>query len=52
MIAGVVASLAPACPPIATRRAFELGITFELVRIWSGTRKLERQIKARGPSNY
>ena len=35
-----------------TRRAFEQGIGFTLARTWTGTRKLERQIKARGPSNY
>lgn len=35
-----------------TRLAFEQGITFTLARTWSGTLKLKRQIKARGPSNY
>lgn len=37
---------------VTTRRAFEQGIGFSLARMWTGTRKLERQIKARGPSNY
>jgi len=37
---------------VTTRRAFEKGITFSLARTWPGTLKLERQIKARGPSNY
>ena len=37
---------------VTTRRAFEQGIAFSLVRTWPGTRKLERQIKACGPSNY
>jgi predicted GIY-YIG superfamily endonuclease len=35
-----------------TRRAFEQGITFTLVRTWPGSLRLERQIKSRGPSNY
>jgi predicted GIY-YIG superfamily endonuclease len=37
---------------ITTRRAFEQGIAFSLARTWLGTLKFERQIKARGPSNY
>jgi hypothetical protein len=35
-----------------TRRAFEQGIGFVLARTWTGTPKLERQIKERGPVNY
>jgi predicted GIY-YIG superfamily endonuclease len=37
---------------VTTRRAFEQGIAFTVARTWQGTLKLERQIKARGPSNY
>jgi predicted GIY-YIG superfamily endonuclease len=37
---------------VTTRRAFEQGIAFTVVRTWRGTLKLERQIKARGPGNY
>jgi predicted GIY-YIG superfamily endonuclease len=37
---------------VTTRRAFEQGIPFTVARTWRGTLKLERQIKARGPSNY
>jgi predicted GIY-YIG superfamily endonuclease len=37
---------------VTTRRAFDQGIAFTLARTWSGSRKLERQIKSRGPTNY
>jgi hypothetical protein len=33
---------------VATRRAFEQGIVFELVRTWLGDRGLERGLKAQG----
>ena len=35
-----------------TKLAFDQGIGFTLARTWSGTPKLKRQIKDRGPVNY
>ena len=35
-----------------TRLAFDQGIGFTLARSWSGTLKLMRQLKDRGPVNY
>jgi predicted GIY-YIG superfamily endonuclease len=37
---------------VTTKRAYDQGIGFVVARTWVGSPELERQIKARGPSNY